>query len=116
MIEVKNQELLASQSALRTLASKPLSGVHSLRLKEILSAVEERLARLQEVQQDLMSRDDMDEEEAQEEWQQVMQDTTEIDHDPLPESAVRDISIAAGDLMALDWLVVSEDCAADEGE
>ncbi|MCS4087290.1 hypothetical protein GGQ10_002116 [Salinibacter ruber] len=116
MIEVKNQELLASQSALQTLASKPLSGVHSLRLRDILDEAEARLQRLQEVQQDLTSRDDLSEEEADAEWQQVLKDELEIDEEPLPEEAVRGVQIAAGDLMALDWLVVSGDCAADEGE
>lgn len=109
MIEVENRQLLASQQALRTLASKPLSGIHSLQLRDILDEAEARMQRLQEVQQDLSSREDLSEEEADEEWQQVMKDTTEIDHDPLPEEAVRDISIAAGDLMALDWLIRDEE-------
>jgi hypothetical protein len=108
MIEVENQDLLASQSALRTLAQKPLSGVHSLQLKRILSEVEERLARLQELQQDLMSRDDMDEEE---EWQMVLEDTAEIEEEPLPEEAVEGIEISASTLMAIDWLI---GCDCDE--
>ncbi|MCS3707197.1 hypothetical protein GGP62_002184 [Salinibacter ruber] len=109
MIEVENQDLLASQSALRTLAQKPLSGVHSLQLKRTLSEVEERLARLQELQQDLMSRDDMD--EPQEEWQQVLNDTAEIEEEPLPEEAVEGIEVSASTLMALDWLI---GCDCDE--
>jgi hypothetical protein len=113
MIEVENSQLLASQQPLKQLAQKPLSGVHSLQLKRTLSEVEERLARLQELQQDLMSRDDMD--EPQEEWQQVLNDTAEIEEDPLPEEAVEGIEISASTLMALDWLIRDEDEEDDQG-
>lgn len=104
MIEARNDELLASQDALQELAGKPLSGVHALRLKEILSEVEDRLQRLQEVQQDLMQRDN-EEAEANDEWQEVLEDTLEIDEEPLPQEAVEDIEISASTLMALDWLI-----------
>jgi len=105
MIDVENSQLLESQQALQTLAQKPLSGIYSLRLREILAAVEERLNRLQEVQQDLQSREDLSEEEADEEWRRVLEDTLEIDEEPLPEEAVEDVEISAGTLVALDWLI-----------
>lgn len=105
MIEARNDELLASQDALQELAGKPLSGVHALQLREILSDIEDRLQRLQEVQQDLMQREDMDEAEANDEWQEVLEDTLEIDEEPLPQEAVEDIEISASTLMALDWLI-----------
>jgi len=108
MIEVPNQRLLASQDALQTLAQKPLSGVHSLRLREILSDVKGRLQRLQEVQKDLQSREDMDESEADEEWRRVLEDTLEIDEEPLPEEAIKNVEISAGTLVTLDWLIKGE--------
>lgn len=104
MIEARNDELLASQDALQELAGKPLSGVHALQLRETLSDIEDRLQRLQEVQQDLMQRDN-EEAEANDEWQEVLEDTLEIDEEPLPQEAVEDIEISASTLMALDWLI-----------
>jgi len=108
MIEVENSQLLASQDALQTLAQKPLSGVYSLRLRDILDHVEQRLGRLQEVQQDLQEREDLSPEEADEEWRMVLEDTLEIDKEPLPEKAIEGIEISAGKLVALDWLIADE--------
>jgi hypothetical protein len=106
-MEVQNQQLLASQEALAELSEQPLSGLHALTLKEILSDVEARLQRLQEVQQDLMEREN--EEEADEEWQQVLQDDLELDHEPLPREAIKNIEVSAQTLIALDWLIHDED-------
>jgi len=106
MINVENSKLLESQQALQKLAQKPLSGVYSLRLREVLAAVEDRLNRLQEVQNDLQGREDLSPEEADEEWRNVLEDTLEIpDEEPLPREAVEGIQISAGTLVALDWLI-----------
>jgi len=101
MIEVQNGQLLQSQQALQELSAKSLPGLQALALREIISDVEERMQRLQEVQQELMERED----DAQEEWEDVLQDTLELDEEPLPEEAIEGIEISAGTLMALDWLI-----------
>lgn len=109
-MQVKNAQLLNSQKALQELTQASLKGTHALALKEIMSAVEERLQHLQEVQQSLVERaqaknEDLTEEEADEEWTEVLEDDLELDHDPLPQEAVENIEISAAHLMALDWLI-----------
>lgn len=108
-MEVQNAHLLNSQKALQELSQARLKGVHALHLKEIIGDVEERMQRLQEVQQDLMEREDLGEDEADEEWRQVLQDDLELDHEPLPREAFESIEISAGTLMALDWLIGEEE-------
>jgi len=108
MIEVENAQLLASQEALQELSSKPLSGLHALRLGDILEAADGRLQRLQEVRQGLMEDAEEGEKtqaEVDQEWQEVLEDDLEIDEDPLPRSAFEDVQISAQTLMALDWLI-----------
>ena len=104
-MEVTNAQLLQSQQALQNLSQASLKGVHALHLMDILDAVRDRLDRLQEVQQNLMERDDLSDEAAQEEWQEILRDTTEIDEEPLPQKAVETIQISAGALMTLGWLL-----------
>lgn len=102
---VKNGQLLQSQQALQEIAQANLKGVYALQVRDILGPVQKRLDRLQEVQQDLMEREDMSEQEADEEWRQVLQEKTNIDEDPLPRQALEDIEISAGTLIALDWMI-----------
>lgn len=109
-MEVKNHRLLNAQQPLQEFAQTSLPAVYAIALKEIMADVEERLQRLQEVRQDLMRRaEDEDaaltEEEADEEWQEVLTDELELDHDPLPQEAIENIEISAAHLMALDWLI-----------
>jgi len=108
MIEVENSQLLASQEALQQLAGKPLKGLHALCLGDVLEEAEGRLKRLQEVQQGLaedVEEGEKTQTEADEEWQEVLQDTLEIDEERLPRSAFETIEISAQVLMALDWLI-----------
>jgi len=103
-MEVTNADLLMSQEALQELTDAKLKGTHALRLKDITSEVQTRLTRLSEVQSDLHDRDDLSEEEADEEWSDVLEDTLEVDEEPLPRQAFENIEISAQTLMALDWL------------
>jgi two-component sensor histidine kinase len=102
---VQNAELLHSQEALQALVQTALPGTAALRVRDIVEEVQSRVQRIQEVRKDLMQREDMDEAETQEEWEQVLQDETEIDTDPLPEAALEDIEVEAGHLLALDWMI-----------
>lgn len=115
-MDVQNHQLLASQEALEELSQAPLMGLHALQVKELMDPVSDRLQRLQEVQQGLMEdvqQGDKTDEEADEEWQEVLSDSLEIDEEPLPREAFEDIEISARTLMALDWLIDCED-SADE--
>ena len=104
-MQIENGTLLQSQQALQKLSQADLKGIHALHLKDILGPIQKRLQRLQEVQQDLMEREDMTEDEADEEWQMVLSDSLDVDEEPLPQKAVEDIEISAGALMTLDWLI-----------
>lgn len=109
-MDVKNARLLNSQQPLQELAQSKLPGLHALHLQEIMAEVEERMKHLQEVQRDLMQRaqdeeDDLTDEEADKQWQEVLEDNLELDHDPLPREALENIEISAAHLMALDWLI-----------
>jgi hypothetical protein len=109
MIEVENAQLLASQESLQKLSSKPLSGLHALRLGDILEAADTRLQRLQEVRQGLMEEVEAGEKEhaeVDEEWAEVLEDSLEVEKEPLPREAFESIEISAQTLMALDWLIV----------
>jgi len=108
MIEVENAQLLASQEALQELSSKPLSGLHALRLGDILETADTRLQRLQEVRQGLMEEVEAEEKEQPEvdqEWQEVLEDHLEIEKEPIPREAFEGIEVSAQTLMALDWLI-----------
>jgi hypothetical protein len=103
----QNIDLLQSQDAIEKLVSRDLRGVFALRLANILEAVVEQLRRLQTVRQELNQRiqnGDLSEEEADEQWREVLEDTCEIDAEPIPRSAVRTIEISVADLKVLEWL------------
>jgi|APHM01.1.fsa_nt_gi hypothetical protein len=91
-----NAELLDSQEALSKLVQADLKGIYALRLKEIVSDVEERLMHLQEVHEET---------DTDEEWREVLQDEMEIDEDPLPKEAFEGVEISAQDLIALDFMI-----------
>jgi len=108
MIEVENAQLLASQEALQQLSSKPLTGLHSLHLGDILETADTRLQRLQEVRQGLMEEVEAGEKtqaEVDEEWAEVLEDNLEVEKEPLPREAFESIEISAQTLMMLDWLI-----------
>jgi len=101
-------DLLQSQDALQNLASRDLRGVFALRLADILDEVEGRLQKLQGVQEDLSQRvdeGDLSQEEADEQWQELLEETLEIEEDPLPRSALRTVEISVADLKALGWMI-----------
>lgn len=107
-MQIENAQLLNAQTPLQTLSQASLRGVHALHLKDLMEAISTRLQRLQEVQQGLMEdvqQDEKTQEEADEEWQEVLADTLDIDEEPLPQEAIAEIEISAGELMALDWLI-----------
>ena len=108
MIDVRNDQLLASQESLQELSEQPLRGVHALALGDIMDEAQGRLERLHELRQGLIQRvedDGLTEQEADEEWREVLEETSEIDAEPLPQSAVEEIEISAGHLMTLGWLI-----------
>jgi hypothetical protein len=91
-----NRTLLESQQALQDLVQTDLRGVHALHLMEILDPVQERLNRLQQVQQEVGSEEEM---------QEVLDETLEIDQDPLPKRAFEDAEVSAATLITLEWLI-----------
>jgi len=108
----QNLDLLQSQEALQKLASRDLRGVFALRLADILEEVEGRLQKLQGVQEDLSRRvdeGDLQQDEADEQWCELLQETLEINVEPIPRSALRKIEISAADLQTLDWMMAAEE-------
>lgn len=116
MIEVTNKTLLESQEALQRLAKAGLRGVFALRLADIISAVEDQGQKLHQVRTDLWGRaqeEDITEAEAQEQWEEVLEKTCEIEEEKLPRSALRSADdLTAGDVLQLRWLL--EEKAGDE--
>lgn len=116
----QNIDLLQSQEALQKLASRDLRGVFALRLADILDEVESRLQKLQGVQEDLSRRvdeGDLQQDEADEQWRELLEETLEINAEPIPRSALRIIEISVADLQALDWMIedqTTEDDTATE--
>lgn len=109
MMEVENHRILAAQEPLQNLAETGLDGTDALHLMDIIGAVEERLERLSAVQQNLADRDDLSPEEAQNEWEQVISDTSEIDEAPLPREAFEGVDgVEAGDLLPVRWMLADE--------
>jgi hypothetical protein len=106
-MQPQNIDLLQSQEALQKLAKRDLRGVFALRLADILDEVRGRLQKLQGVQEDLSRRvdeGDLQQPEADEQWRELLEETCEIDAEPIPRSAVRTIEISVADLNALGWL------------
>jgi hypothetical protein len=111
----QNLDLLQSQEALQKLTSRDLRGVFALRLADILDEVEGRLQKLQGVQEDLSERvggGDLSQDEADEQWRELLQEALEINEEPLPRSALRSIEISVADLQALEWMI--EDAENEE--
>jgi len=103
-----NLDLLQSQEALQKLTSRDLRGVFALRLADILDEVEGRLQKLQGVQEDLSRRvgeGDLQQDEADDQWRELLQETLEIEEEPLPRSALRTVEISVADLKALEWMI-----------
>jgi len=104
----QNIDLLQSQESLQKLASRDLRGVFALRLADILGEVEGRLQKLQGVQEDLarrVSEGDLQQDEADEQWRELLGETLEIEEEPLPRSALRTVEISVADLQALEWII-----------
>jgi two-component sensor histidine kinase len=115
----QNIDLLQSQEALQKLASRDLRGVFALRLADILDEVEGRLQKLQGVQEDLSRRvdeGDLQQDEADEQWRELLQETLEINTEPIPRSALRTIEISVADLQTLSWLFEEPTENGTEGE
>jgi len=117
MIKVTNRTLLESQQALQALSETALRGVYALRLADILDEAEARGQKLNELRMDLQSQieaDELSEEEAKEQWEEVLSETYTIDEEPLPQSAVRSAkSVQAGHLMQVrDWLLTENSSSA----
>ena len=110
-------DIIRSQEALEKLASRDLRGVFTLRLAEIVQEAQEHLEKILSVQKDLSQRvdeGDLPQEEADEQWQELLEETLEIDAEPLPRSALRTVEISVADLQALDWMIANEDDTATE--
>jgi len=117
MLNPKNLTLLESQESLLKLSSRDLRGVFALRLADILGEVEGRLQKLQGIEGDLVSRvdeGDLKQDEADEQWRELLQETLEIDEEPLPRSALRSVKISVADLKALEWMIADEDSTDTE--
>jgi two-component sensor histidine kinase len=100
-------DLLQSQEAIQKLASRDLRGVFALRLADILDEVDGRLQKLQGVQEDLARRvdeGDLQQDEADEQFRELLEETLEINAEPIPRSALRTIEISVADLQTLSWL------------
>jgi len=116
MIKPKNFDLLQSQEALQKLAGRDLRGVFALRLADILDEVEGRLQKLQGVQEDLSRRvgeGELQQEEADEQWRELLEETLEIEEEPLPRSALRAVEISVADLRGLDWMIEDQNTDDD---
>jgi len=115
----QNLDLLQSQEALQKLASRDLRGVFALRLGDILDEVEGRLQKLQGVQEDLARRvdeGDLQQDEADEQFRELLQETLEINAEPIPRSALRTIEISVADLKALRWMIEDQNTEDDTTE
>lgn len=112
----QNIDLLQSQEALQKLASRDLRGVFALRLTDILDEVEGRLQKLQGVQKDLSRRvdeGDLQQDEADDQWREVLEEALEIEQEPLPRSALRTVEISVADLKALEWMIADAEDDTD---
>jgi hypothetical protein len=112
----QNIDLLQAQEAIQKLASRDLRGVFALRLADILDEVGSRLQKLQGVQEDLSRRvdeGDLQQDEADDQWRELLQETLEVDAEPIPRSALRTIEISVADLQALDWMIEDQNTEAD---
>jgi len=108
-------DIIRSQEALEKLASRDLRGVFALRLAEIVQEAQDHLEKILSVQKDLSRRvdeGDLAQEEADEQWQELLEETLEIEEEPLPRSALRTVEISVADLKALEWMI--EDQNADD--
>ena len=115
----QNIDLLQSQEALQKLASRDLRGVFALRLADILEEVEGRLQKLQGVQEDLSRRvdeGDLQQDEADEQFRELLQERLDIGAEPIPRSALRTIEISVADLQTLSWLFEEPAENGTEGE
>lgn len=104
---LSNVQLLQSQEAFQKLVSQDLRGVYALRVLDIADAMERRLKKLQSVEEGLRGQVDeeaLTQEEANEQWQEVLEEELEIEEPPLPRAAVRQATLSAGDLKQLEWL------------
>ena len=69
---------------------------------------QESLQKLQGVQEDLSRRvgeGDLQQEEADDQWRELLQETLEIEGEPLPRSALRTVEVSVADLKALEWMI-----------
>jgi len=110
-MELTNLTLLNSQESLQKLASRDLRGVFALRLADILEEAESRLEKLHGIQKDLAQRideEDLTQKEADEQWQELLQETLQVEEEPLPRSALRSVEISVADLKVLDWMIAAE--------
>jgi len=107
-MEPTNADLLQSHESLQKLFEQDLKGVFALRLEEIVDEVNDRLQKLNKVEQDLSRRvqeEDLTQEEANAQWREVRDETAEINEEPMPRSALREVQISAADLKALKWMI-----------
>jgi len=119
MIEPTNAELLQSQQSLQKLVERDFKGVYTLRLEEIVSEVNLRLQKLQSVEEDLSRRvrqEDLSQDEADEQWQEVLKETLDINQQPLPDDAFRTVKLSLNDLQALKWMRKNEQESDGEEE
>jgi hypothetical protein len=113
MITVENEQLLGSQDSLQALSETSLPGRHALQLMGILEEVQTHLEHVHEVKTNLATREDDD--EAEQEWQDVLDDELEINENPIPRSAIAEAEgIEAKDLYRLRWLLSEEDAENEE--
>ena len=115
----QNLDLLQSQESLQKLASRDLRGVFALRLADILEEVQGRLRKLQGVQEDLARRvdeGDLQQDEADDQFRELLEETLEIEEEPLPRSALRTVEISVADLQTLSWLFEEPTESGTEGD
>jgi len=109
-------DIIRSQEALEKLASRDLRGVFTLRLAEIVQEAQDHLEKILSVQKDLSQRvdeGDLSQEEADEQWQELLEEKLEIDAEPLPRSALHTVEISVADLKALDWMIEDQNTEDD---
>lgn len=107
-MRLTNRQLWQAQGALQQLVQTDLRGVHALQVKKIVEPIQEHLGDLQEVRKGLVHRQNGEiewMEGGQEEWEEVLDKTHEIDADPLPQKAIEDVEISAAILISLDWMI-----------
>ena len=63
-----------------------------------------------------MDEGDLQQDEADEQFRELLQETLEIDAEPIPRSALRTIEISVADLQALSWLFQDESGTEEEPE